>query len=122
MTSFFSNPLKYILNNWLPQDSNDSAGWGPFRLPSPECDWMQEGARVHDYQYEHSGDRGNDMRASESDGQLFRNWCRAAEAEFDPLKKCKRYAQICKYWPYVRLLGPSYLWDENENDKQKGEG
>lgn len=78
---------------------------------------MESASQLHDYHYEHSGDRNNTMRASEADGQLFRNWCRAADAAFDPLEKCHRYAQICHYWPYVRLLGPSYLWDQNQNDK-----
>jgi len=107
--SFFSNPLKYILNNWLPQDSNNSAGWGPFRLPSPECDWMQRAAEQHDYEYQHSGDQGNRERCSEADARLFANWVRAADS-FDPIERCRRYGQICKYWPLARGFG-RYLWD-----------
>lgn len=99
------NPLRWILN-LLPTDESDTAGWGPFRLPSPECDWMQPAARKHDQDFREAPTSGE--RLSTVDARLFENWCRAAKT-FDPLETCERYEQICKYWPIARRFG-RYFW------------
>lgn len=70
---------------------------------------MQRGASQHDNRYRYSAI--GSMRRSEADAELIRNWCRAAEAAFDPIEKCRRYEQICNYWPYVRTFG-GFFWDE----------
>ena len=51
------------------------------------------------------------MRRSEADAELFRNFCRAADAEFDPIKRCQRYSDIGRYWPIARRFG-AFFWDE----------
>jgi len=105
--SFLSNPLKYIITKILPRDNNDSAGWGPFRLPSPECDWMQEDAAIHDADYRASGEDG--ARRSVADVRLHTGWYLKAMQVVDPIKRCHRLQQICKYWPYARD-GGLYIW------------
>lgn len=100
------NPLKWILN-LFPPEKNDSAGWGPFRLPE-DAKWMERAAPRHDYEFEHSADSGR--RLSEEDAHLFYAWSLMANAEVDPLRRCKKYEQMCKYWPLARGFG-RYLWD-----------
>jgi hypothetical protein len=104
--SFFSNPLKYILTKILPRDTNDSAGYGPFRLPSPECDWMQKGAKQHDIDYT----EGNVPR-SVADTTLFISWVLEAWRldKEDGIKLCNKFEQICFYWVIARK-GGQYLW------------
>ena len=63
--NFFRNPLKWVVNNLLPQDKNDRAGVGPFRPP----EWMDRAARLHDISYLNSATSGE--RQSESDWDLF---------------------------------------------------
>lgn len=107
MKTFWTNPGYWLLGRGEPEADN-SAGWGPFRLPK-ECAWMQRAARQHDARYRESATQT--MRRSEADAELFRNWCRAADAAFDSIERCKRYLQICKYFPYVRDFG-GFFWDE----------
>jgi hypothetical protein len=99
------NPLKWILS-FLPEDPSTQAGWGPFRLPE-ECDWMQKDAEVHDYDYSRSGTSG--QKLSEADGNLFQRWAMRAMQEEDPIKRCRKFTHICKYWPIARNFG-RYLW------------
>ncbi len=107
MSTFFQNPLYWLIGRGAPEADN-SAGWWIFRLPSPDCDWMQPAAAQHDYDYRMSAVQT--LRRSEADARLWRNWCRAAEAPFDPLVKCHRYLQIARYYPLVREFG-GYFWD-----------
>lgn len=102
------NPLKWFLNKVLPQDSDDSAGYGPFRLPSPDCDWMQRAAQLHDISFRESATSGE--RLSEADANLFWRWAFEAHYEADPIVRCRKFDQICTYWPIARKFG-RYLWD-----------
>jgi hypothetical protein len=99
------NPLKWLIN-LFPAEKDDSAGWGPFRLPD-DCDWLQRAATKHDQDFEEAAT--DKERLSTVDARLFENWVRAAQA-FDPIERCKRYGQICKYWPIARMSG-RYFWD-----------
>lgn len=101
------NPLKWFIN-LFPAESDDTAGWGPFRLPSPECDWMQRAAKLHDWAFANAKAEGR--RLSEIDALLFHRWVLEADSCQDPIERCKRYGHICKYWPYARAVG-RYLWD-----------
>lgn len=100
------NPLKWLLS-LIPPESNDSAGWGPFRLPE-DAKWMERAAKLHDHSFQHSDMSGE--RLSEADASLFYRWSLEANAELDPIKKCRKYGQICRYWPMARRFG-RYLWD-----------
>ncbi len=101
------NPLKWLLNR-LPVDSSDSAGVGPFRLPAPRCDWMQRAAKLHDNDFLNSHD--GSKRLSEADADLFWRWALEAHAEQDPIERCRKFSDICKYWPLARRFG-RYFWD-----------
>lgn len=72
------------------------------------CEWMQRGANLHDWDYEHA--KEEPKRLSESDGDLFWRWALEAHAEQDPIERCRKYRDICRYWPYARYLG-RYFWD-----------
>lgn len=100
------NPLKWFIN-LFPPDSNDAAGWGPFRLPD-DAAWMNRAAVRHDYEFVKSKDSGRKLSAE--DAHLFYAWTLEANAEEDDIKRCHMYSQICKYWPYARAVG-RYLWD-----------
>ncbi len=100
------NPLKWFLS-LLPPESDNSAGWGPFRLPT-DAEWMQRAATLHDYDFENSKKSGRKL--SEADSDLFYRWTLEAHAEPDPIKRCHKFAQICRYWPLARGFG-RYLWD-----------
>jgi hypothetical protein len=100
------NPLKWFLN-LFPAEANDSAGWGPFRLPD-DAQWMQRAAKLHDWAYTNSSD--GTQKRSEADWDLFWRWALEAKSEQDPIKRCKRAQQICDYWKIARR-GGLYLWD-----------
>lgn len=106
--------LLKALARLLPEDPNNSAGYGPFRLPSPECDWMQSIFSMHDRYYEIGPDAG--MRLSNIDWRIFRALCIAAELPDDPLERCKRARQICRYWPIMRIAG-RYLYGRHANSE-----
>jgi len=99
------NPLKWLLSK-LPQDPSTKAGWGPFRLPA-DCEWMQRAAELHDYDYARSATSG--QRLSDADAALFWRWAFEAHHEDDPIKRCRKFTQICRYWPIARNFG-RYLW------------
>lgn len=107
VTRFLRNPLKSILNA-LPQDPDDSAGWGPFKLP-PEHPFHRA-ARLHDIAFRNSA-TGTD-RLSEQDWLLFWRFVMLARAEPDPIQRCHLAMDACRYWPLARHFG-RYLWDEN---------
>lgn len=107
------NPLKWLIN-LFPAEDNDTAGWGPFRLPSPRCDWMQRAAKLHDYEFSHA--EANGKRLSTVDAELFWRWCLEAHAEVDAMRRCQMFSDICTYWPYARAVG-RYLWDSPEIKK-----
>lgn len=108
------NPLRWLLNLRRPE-ANDSAGYGPFRLPE-DARWMEIAAIKHDADYEVSDTPKlvtvyDNARRSESDAHLFYAWSLQANAEKDPIKRCKMYGQICRYWPIARY-GGQYLWSK----------
>jgi hypothetical protein len=107
------NPLKWLIN-LFPPEADDSAGMGPFRLPSPRCDWMQRAARLHDYEFENAS--ANGKRLSEVDADLFWRWAIEAHAQVDTMKRCQMYGDICRYWPIARAVG-RYAWDSPELKK-----
>ena len=100
------NPLKWFLN-LFPPEADDSAGWGPFRLPEEEK-WMERAARLHDWDYVNS--KEGTKKRSEADFDLFYRWALEAHAEIDPIKRCHKAQEICKYWPLARK-GGLYFWD-----------
>jgi len=101
------NPLKWLLN-LFPPESDDSAGWGPFRLPD-DCAWMNRAAKLHDWDYVHSA--AGSKKRSEADFDLFYRWTLEARAEQDPIARCHKAQAICKYWPIARTAG-LYFWDD----------
>jgi hypothetical protein len=102
----FRNPLRFLLNEVLPQDQNDSAGLGPFRLPD-DARWMERAAHLHDLAFRDSPESGD--RLSAVDAHLFWRWAMEANSHPDPIQRCKRMGQICKYWPLARAVG-RYVW------------
>lgn len=109
------NPLKWLLNK-LPSSSEvdpaNAAGWGPFRLPA-RCKWMQRAAALHDWEFDNAEKEGKQL--SQVDWDLFRRWSLEANAELDPIKRCRMAKDICTYWPYARGFG-RYLWDGRPKD------
>lgn len=106
------NPLRWLLNLRRPE-ANNSAGWGPFRLPE-DAKWIERAAVEHDFDYLLSETpelltEYDHATRSESDAHFFYVLCLLANAEKDPIKRCKMYGQICKYWPVARY-GGQYLW------------
>lgn len=99
------DPLKWLAK-LLPRDSNNTAGFGPFRLPK-ECLWMEPVFRMHDHYYDVGPDA--DMRLSDIDWRIFKALTIAAETVEDPMERCHRARQICKYWPIMRSAG-HYLY------------
>lgn len=100
------NPLRWLINLFPPEKDN-SAGWGPFRLPA-DAEWMERAAKLHDFDFVESATSG--QRLSQADSELFWRWALEADAEEDPIKRCKKFGQICEYWPIARKAG-RYFWD-----------
>lgn len=96
----------------LPVDENDSAGFGPFRLPK-SADWMQSVFRYHDYYYRIGPKQG--MRLSDIDWRIFKALTIAAEIPEDPMERCRRARQICRYWPLMRVFG-HYLYGRHKKE------
>lgn len=93
--------LKWLAS-FLPRDSSNEAGYGPFRLPD-RCDWMQEIFEFHDLYYD-EGPK-NDMRLSDIDWRIFKALVLKAETEPDLIERCHRAHDICRYWPIMRSFG-----------------
>lgn len=91
--------LKWLAS-FLPRDPSNDAGYGPFRLPSPECDWMQPVFTYHDMYFDIGPDA--DMKLSDIDWRIFKALTIAAELPDDPMERCHRAMQITKYWPIMR--------------------
>ena len=104
---FWRNPLHWLLNLTKPESDN-SAGWGPFRLPE-DAQWMQLAANAHDFDYARSDVAPDEKRRSEADFDLFWRWALFAHGQEDPIQRCKMAKQICEYWPLARTAGV-YLW------------
>ena len=106
------NPLKWLLSKF-PSDPSNQAGWWFFRLPA-RCEWMQRAAALHDWEFENAKKEGKPL--SQVDFDLFRRWTLQANAELDPIKRCRMAKDICTYWPYARGFG-RYLWDASPPKK-----
>lgn len=91
----------------LPRDPNNTAGYGPFRLPD-DCDWMQPVFSAHDRYYDVGPDA--QMSLSEIDWRIFKALTIAAELPEDTIERCHRAHQICRYWPIMRSVG-HYLYN-----------
>ena len=100
--------LKWLAS-FLPRDSSNDAGYGPFRLPD-RCAWMQEIFAYHDLYY----DQGPaiDMKLSDIDWRVFKALCIKAEEVDDHIERCHRAHDICKYWPVMRQAG-HYMYGRN---------
>lgn len=91
----------------LPYDSDNSAGYGPFRLPD-ECQWMESVFSMHDHYYIVGPESG--MRLSEIDARIFKALSiKATQPELDWMEQCHRIKHICEYWPIMRSVG-HYLY------------
>ncbi len=99
----------------LPTDKNNSAGYGPFRLPD-RCEWMQSVFSYHDYYYLIGPDA--DMRLSDIDWRIFKALTIAAELPDDPMERCHRAKDICEYWPIMRSVG-HYLYGRHKGEKNE---
>ncbi len=106
--------LKWLARQ-IPMDQDDSAGFGPFRLPE-SAHWMESVFKYHDYYYR-IGPQA-DMRLSDIDWRIFKALTIAAELPEDPMERCKRARQICRYWPIMRSVG-HYLYGRFREDVPK---
>lgn len=105
------NPIKWFVN-LFPPEQNDSAGWGPFRLPE-EAKWIERAAQIHDWEFENASADGK--RLSQIDMEFFDRLCLLAKniAGDDYMLRCRMYGHICKYWSIARDVG-RYFWDSPE--------
>ncbi len=101
--------LKWIAS-FIPRDPSNEAGMGPFRLPSPECDWMQEIFEYHDLWYDIGPKSG--MPLSDIDWRIFKALSIKDEEPIENIERCHRVLQICEYWPIMRKAG-HYLYKRN---------
>ncbi len=90
----------------LPRDESNTGGFGVFRLPE-DAEWMNGAFKYHDYYYDIGPDQ--DMRLSDIDWRTFKALVILAEQAEDPMDRCNRARQICKYWPIMRSAG-HYLY------------
>lgn len=97
--------LKYLAK-FIPRDPDNTGGFGPFRLPK-RAEWMNQVFKYHDYYYDIGPGMG--MRLSDIDWRIFKALTIAAELAEDPMEKCHRAKDICKYWPIMRSAG-HYLY------------
>lgn len=91
----------------IPRDPRDTAGIGPFRIPSDHP--FQRAAPTHDFRY----DNPTEQRLSEVDWELFNAWFFITRAEPDPIKRCHLARDMCDWWPYARIAG-HYLYGRHE--------
>lgn len=101
--------LKWIAK-LIPRDPSNEAGLGPFRLPSPRCDWMLPIFEYHDLFYDQGPAVG--MRLSDIDWRIFKALTIAAEEPEDFIDRCHRAHDICRYWPIMRSAG-HYLYNRS---------
>lgn len=107
MTSFWRNPIHWLLN-MRKAEADNTSGWGPFRLPA-DAQWMDRASVLHDYDYARSDDFPNEKRESQSDWEWFWRCVLIASKEEDSLKRVRMAMQICKYFPILKHAG-HYLW------------
>lgn len=101
------NPLKWILKQFLPLDPSNKAGLGPFRLPE-RCAWMEPIFAYHDKYYVEGPALG--MRLSDIDCRIFYALvANVRQSDLDPIVKCNRIEDICKFWYIMHTAGP-YLY------------
>lgn len=108
--------IKYLAK-LLPLDESDTAGYGPFRLPK-SARWMEPVFEYHDYYYRIGPDAG--MRLSDIDWRIFKALTIAAEQAEDPIERCKRATQICRYWRIMRVVG-RYLYGRHKKKRTDGQ-
>lgn len=96
------------LASFIPEDSSDKAGFGPFTI-SESAAWMEHIFRdYHDRYYKIGPSCG--MRLSEIDVRIFKALTIAATLpELDTIEQCHRIAEICFYWPIMHKAG-HYLY------------
>jgi hypothetical protein len=106
----------------IPDDPENKAGWGPFTLPD-RCDWMASVFWYHDHYYEVGPNIDPPMRLSDIDWRIFKALTILAEQPADPMERCCRAKDICKYWPIMRSAG-HYLYARHhrKNELPRGNG
>jgi len=72
---------------------------------------MQSVFEMHDRYYDIGP--ASEMRLSEIDWRIFKALTIAAELPDDPMDRCHRAADICKYWPIMRSAG-HYLYNRHK--------
>jgi len=97
------NPFRWLVRQ-IPEDPSDEPGFWFLRLPK-RCDWMRSVFRYHDYFYR-IGPK-YDMRLSDIDWRTFKALVIAAEVPEDPMERCHRANDICRYWRLARIGGHS---------------
>lgn len=109
------NPLKWIVN-LFPPEKNDTAGWGPFRLPEDAL-WIERAAFLHDWEFENASADGK--RLSQVDAEFFDRLVLLAKniAGDNYMLRCKMYGQIADYWTIARDVG-KYFWDSPELERK----
>lgn len=101
--------LLKIIANQIPRDSDNSGGFGPFRLPEEAAAWMSEIFEYHDRYYDIGPTLTPPMPLSEIDWRIFRALTIKAESAETDIERCHRAHDICRYWPVMRSVG-HYLY------------
>lgn len=92
----------------LPVDPDNSAGYGPFRLPE-RARWMERVFEDHDRYYLIGPGLYPPMHLSEIDSRIFNALVILANTEPDLIRRCQRFHDVCDYWPIMRSVG-HYLY------------
>lgn len=100
--------LSKLLRFFLPEDSSNDCGYGPFKLPHDHP--FTRGCNLHDYEFDEAHHGRGDKTIEEVDWELFYRWVLIAKAETTYAGKCALARQICTYWPLAHGVGP-LLWD-----------
>lgn len=101
--------LKWLAS-FIPRDPSNEAGMGPFRLPDSAL-WMNSVFVMHDYYYDIGP--GSDMKLSDIDWRIFKALVILAEQPDEPMERCRRARDICRYWPLMRSAD-HYLYGRNK--------
>jgi hypothetical protein len=105
MASFWRNPLKYIVN-LIPQDSDRQGGIGPFKYSKDHP--FHRAFELHDDDYTNSQTSGK--RLSQADWEFFYRCVLIANAQQDPIQKCRLAEELCFMFKAIRA-GGRYFWD-----------
>jgi hypothetical protein len=100
------------LASFIPRDPETKGGLGPFNLPE-RCAWMEPAFKYHDYYYDIGPKEG--MRLSDIDWRIFKVLVITAEQATDPMERCHRAKDICRYWPIMRSAG-HYLYNRHAEE------